>query len=289
VGPGFKYHVITISAIFLALTVGLVVGSLTVSPRLVRTFSGALHNLNITVQQDLAAKRQQVANYQKFLDKVMPSLVQKDLQGQAVTLIQVGDYSDPIPAIQTVVSQAGGEVVNVITLQHILSDDGSLLDQRLNELHSDHPNLPPTRAKLLNLLATTLVKGENASDPVLGPLQDAGLISFHSSYPIQPVCHRFVLLAGSHADATARVTAVDAPLIAALQHLGATVVMCEPQNAAVSDVPVYHALGLQVPTIDNVDDRIGLYSLVLTLQGGVGGDFGVKPTAKDLIPTPSSS
>jgi hypothetical protein len=250
VGPGFKYHVITISAIFLALTVGLVVGSLTVSPRLVRTFSGALHNLNITVQQDLAAKRQQVANYQKFLDKVM---------------------------------------VNVITLQHILSDDGSLLDQRLNELHSDHPNLPPTRAKLLNLLATTLVKGENASEPVLGPLQDAGLISFHSSYPIQPVCHRFVLLAGSHADATARVTAVDAPLIAALQHLGATVVMCEPQNAAVSDVPVYHALGLQVPTIDNVDDRIGLYSLVLALQGGVGGDFGVKPTAKDLIPTPSSS
>lgn len=286
-GPGFKYHVVTISAIFFALTVGLVVGSLTVSPRLVRSFSGALHNLNVTVQQDLAAKRLQVANYQKFLSKALPSLVQKRLLGQAVTIIQTGDYADPIPAIQQAVTDAGGEVVSVVTVQHLLADDGPLLDQKLAQLHVDHPRIPTSRTQLLSTLATTLVNGDNPTDPLLPILQDAGVLNFQPTLSQQPICHRFVLLAGSRTDPTDRVTNVDAPLIADLQRLHAIVVMAEPQNALVSDVPAYHSLGVQIATVDDVDDYIGLYSLMLALESNKVGDFGVKPTAKDL--TPSSS
>ena len=282
-GPGFKYHLATISAIFFALTVGLVVGSLTVSPKLMRTFNGALKGLNVTVRQDVITQRDQIARYRKFLDSALPTLIGGKLQGKLVTIVQTGDYSEPIAGIQQTLTQAGAQTAQVVTLDHTLTDQGTGFTQTLSDLQKRNSHIPTDKSRLISAIAAALVKEDRSSPSLLDTLQNAGLLNIRSDADYSLPVHLFIILAGSAADSTQRIADIDNLLILSLQHQGAVVVMAEPEDAAVSDVAGYQNLGIHISTVDDVDSDIGLCSLIYALHG-YQGDFGVKPTARELSP-----
>src|SRR5437588_9396652 len=91
-GPGFKYHVTTISAIFFALAVGLVVGSLYVSPRLADRQTRAIESLRKTFNKTIADQQAELTHYQQYAAHVTPALLRDKLIGADVAVVQTGDY-----------------------------------------------------------------------------------------------------------------------------------------------------------------------------------------------------
>ena len=95
-------------------------------------------------------------------------------------------------------------------------------------------------------------------------------------------CRLFVLGGGSRDDGTPN--AVDGPLLEGFRAVPGpvTLVGCEPLAAEVSSVPAYQAAGIS--TVDCVDQPLGQLALPFALRGDLG-DYGLKPTARQVLPT----
>lgn len=286
-GPGFKYHVVTIVAIFLALTVGLVVGSLTLSPYNVQYYRQALRSLKAQQDRDLNDKSQEIERYRKFFESAMPLILSGKLDGQTVAIVQTGDYSEDLDGIRDALGMAGAQVVSVTTIERSLARPDELLGPILAALHNDDPRVPSDRNAFFMLLAKTLCQGDTDANGLMPVLEKADLVSLNSDNSYQIPARCVVLLAGSRLEGADRPANVDQPLAQALQKLNVPVVMCESERAFASDVPAYHALNLDVPTVDNIDSDIGKVSLVFALRGAKD-DYGVKPAvgggSKNLMP-----
>ena len=283
-GPGFKYHVATIAAIFFALTVGLVVGSLTVSPHLVNTYKGALKGLQSTLNTDINEKSVQISHYQKLLDQVMPLALSHRLKGQGVAVIQLGDSSSALQAVQTVLAMSDAKEVETISISSNLDVSDSQLQVTLDNLTQDGNVLPDSRNALVSAIAHGVIDGGNPSDGVISELDKAGILHVENDSYLGKPLHDIVIVGGSRGDHPDRFSEVDMPLILAFQSLGARIVMCESLNARVSDIQQYEDAGVDVATIDDVDTRMGQFSLVYSLLGEKD-DYGVKSTAHALMPS----
>src|SRR5579871_5186784 len=115
-GFGFKYHVVTVAAIFFALTVGLVVGSLLVSPGVAKQQSDTIANLTREVKEGIKVKDQQIDHLHKCLAVAVPALIKERLKGVTVALVQTGDYPEATAHAKEALEQAGAQVVSVTTV-----------------------------------------------------------------------------------------------------------------------------------------------------------------------------
>ena len=112
-GPGFKYHIVTIAAIFFALTAGLVVGSLYVSPQVADGQKRAITNLRETINKNVADQRAEIERYQKFVAAASPILIQNRLKGEPVAIVQTGDYPEATEKVRAALTQANARIVSV--------------------------------------------------------------------------------------------------------------------------------------------------------------------------------
>lgn len=290
-GPGFKYHIVTISAIFLALTVGLVVGSLFVSPHSANQLRKTIDALRVTQNQALAKNddlNRSLRHKDEFITSVLPSLLKNQLKDQAIAVIQTGDYPDAGSAAHGALQMAGAHPLVAFTIEHELDRADALLQTRLTKLHESDPRFPDSRAALIEAVARTLAHGDSGADGIMPLLAKNGFITAGDGADfVTPVSYA-VIVAGSRLEGGDRVTNVDQPLIAALQRVGIKVVVCESSDALESDVAAFQGLNLDVATVDNINTDIGRYALVLALRGDKD-DYGEKVTAKHLIPATAES
>lgn len=282
-GPGFKYHVVTVAAIFFALTVGLVIGSLYVSPQLADRQRRAIDDLRITLDNDVREQRVVIQRYQDFVQQMMPSLIQRKLAGSGVALVQVGDSPELLPQIRDTLLAADATILSETTIERDAARPDELLRATLEPLRAADPTLPADRAGLARLIATLITGAHPLPDTVLEPLRRAGLIRLDRNSDYTRPARTVILIGGSREENTLRPENVDAPLITELQKLGATVLMCESSEAKFSDIPAYRALNLDVTTIDNADQEIGRCALVFALRGEKGA-YGIKETADRVFP-----
>ena len=139
-------------------------------------------------------------------------------------------------------------------------------------------------AGLSRALATLLTGGYAGSEEIAAALANAGLIRPERESDYKRPARFVVLIGGNRQENSLRPTNVDAPLIAELQKLNATVVMCEPFDAKFSDIAAYRSLNLDISTIDNIDQDMGLCALVYALRGE-RSHYGIKETSLRLFPT----
>ncbi len=286
-GPGFKYHVATIAAIFFALTVGLVVGSLTVSPRLVHGYEGALKGLRTTLNQDINEKSAEVSRYREGLHAILPIALKHKLDGAGVVVIITGHYSDTLTAVENALHMADAHVVGAITMADPMISQGQAIKDAITQLHTYYPNAPQTLAGVIARFDRAVAYGEDPQTGIIAAMQKAGLVSISSSgYDGSPA--KFVVIPGGsrglHPD---RVQNLDIPIVQDLKGINVRVVVAEPVDAAISDVPTYQAENISVTTVDDVDKSIGQFSLVYGLLGS-SNNYGEKSSAHALSPTPAS-
>lgn len=283
-GPGFKYHVVTVAAIFFALTVGLVIGSLYVSPQLADQQKRAISDLRVALDNDVREQREHIKHYKEFFDQSLPALVQRRLVGVSVALVQVGDYPELLAKVRETLLLADATILSETTLDNTLARPDELLKATLDTIHAETPIIPTDRTELARVLASLLTGAAPSPETMLTPLTRANLIRTSRDSDYTRPARYVIMVGGSRDENSLRPENLDAPLIAELQKLNVTVVMCEPLEAKFSDILAYRNLKLNVSTVDNADHDIGLCALIYSLRGERGA-FGVKETASRLFPT----
>ncbi len=264
-GPGLKYHVVTIAAIFFALTIGLVVGSLIVSPRVANQQQRAIGRLQTTLNQDNITLRQKLKRWEEFGDRISPVVLKGRLAGTGVAIIQTGDYPDALASVREALQLADAHTNALLITERGLTKGDEALSAALGPLHTVNPLFPSDRAGLAEAIASVLETGSTHPNDLLPQLEAMQILHSELDSPMSFPLRYVIVIAGSRTENDPRPTRVDQPLIEALQKRGLTVVMCEPQEVVSSDAEAYRKLGVNVSTITGIDSDIGRCDLILAL------------------------
>jgi hypothetical protein len=303
----FRYHVVTIVAVFLALGIGVVVGTTAVKPAVISELDRRADSLTRTVnrlREDVAVQNQEINAWDSFARAARPLLIQGRLADRTFVLVttQDGDPSE-LDVVRRALGDAGAVVsgVLVVTAKMALADPAS--STTLAELLGLPPSLPPGD---LSKQAGARLGSRLSNGPSLDPDTDLLRLLVGAKFvqvtpraaidTVGGIDQAAIVLSGGQTALIPRPGDFYMPLVTSLvqgSHPVAAVETEDDVNGFVTLVRRDGTLGTRVLTVDNVDSMPGEIALVLGLEGllgpGLGScvDFGVKPGTCGLLPQPS--
>lgn len=172
----FRYHVVSIIAVFLALTIGLVIGATIVNQDAAKTLRAQITSANndkAKLQQSgrsLAATNTQLGTY---IDDTKNALVANQLTGDTVVVVRLPASNDGADKdTLALVKQAGATLAADVTVNPTFTDPSST-QQIADLLHNYTPAgqaVPGTgAAQAMNLLAEALTTAGPSSGPSGAP------------------------------------------------------------------------------------------------------------------------
>ena len=301
----FRYHIVSIVAVFLALALGVVMGTTVVKPGVVeqlrRQAEGELAKTK-ALQDQVNQLQAQLRIWQVFGDGAQTILLNGQLSGKQVVIVTV-EGVDPaeIDGIRRALEQGGATVVSliVVTSRMALADAAAREDLAAILGASPNDSTPVLAARAAQSLGTRLSTAPATGDPdVLQQLVTGRFLALRGgSDPLQMVGtgdQGVVFLAGG-----AKAPAVDlkgflAPVVSAVVAANRPVVAAETTDSAYEFVQLFRVdatLDNHMVTVDDADTVGGRVAVVLGLRDliqtpGHGGDYGVKGGASGPIPVP---
>jgi len=134
----FRYHLVSIIAVFLALAVGLVVGATALAPKtevILSRLQTELSKQNGNLSKDRQALSNQVSADQIFAQAAGPRLLPGLLTGEkAVLVVAPGADNAVTTGVTTVLHQAGAAVTGVINLSSAFVGTGGQNEATLTQL-----------------------------------------------------------------------------------------------------------------------------------------------------------
>lgn len=276
-----RYHIASLVAVFLALAVGIVLGTAIVNRGvLVRQQTALVSSLRqeFGVLRDRNRSLQDQANKdEQFFQAILPMVLDKRLAGHKVAVIST-DSNDTVGVRQTVqaLRQAGAAVdVVTITSPDVGTSDKATASKLSKIFLREKLSGAALRDRLVSEIATQVA--QRPEPAFLKQLSDIGVVkvSGTDALPAQAV----VFLAGS--GAKRMIDEVQVPMIEKIKKGKVVVVGAETATIGESVVPTYQDAG--AATVDNIDSPIGEVSLVFCLSGSPG-HYGVKNSADALAP-----
>jgi hypothetical protein len=308
----FRYHVVSIVAVLLALALGLFLGSTTLQGRVFDDLKGRANQVNAengTLRSQLKASNGQVAQAQQFDAALQQQVLSGRLVGQTVALVSApgvsgGDRS----AISTALTQAGAEITADVRLSPSYVDPTQSAE--LGELAKQLPGRGVTAAssgaaaadaKLADVLVSRSTKTDVSAGRIASTLDafSAGkLISVSGAAPSRQATLGLLLVpAGDTGTPTATLRAQAEVLLSLGHDLGSTgvgAVVAGP--APVAGLPGVLDLARStegpiikgVSTVDSDQLASGRIATVLALQAALDGTAGAYgPAADTPLPSPS--
>jgi hypothetical protein len=271
----FRYHALSLVAVFLALGIGIVLGA-TLGDSVV---SQANKDVRSSLRGDLldALSRARKATDQltqrdRFETDVFPYIAGGKLSGQRVEIVSSGALPQNVEnSVRNAVKDGGGTVdsLSQIDARPDLVALGKSLGGNFRSLGAAPNLLRPLGRRL----GRALVAGTRA--PHI--LQSAFPDSFKGDYRGADA----VVFYRTADDRDTQSKAFEAAVIEGLRSSGVPVVGVERTDTDPSQISNYVNAGLS--TVDDIDISPGRISLVLTLTGR-RGDFGFKQTAEAPLP-----
>lgn len=287
-----RFYVVSLVAVFLALGLGILVGSVLLGPdlpveqrrlveRLEREFE-RIRGDNRRLQEELRVLEETDAVSRRFAALVAPKLLAGQLAGQRAVIVQTGDrHLEGLLAdtLRLAGADVGG-VVSVLPAWRVSA--GSVVSEPLLRLGRGLGLAAENGEGILRgaaaALGTALATPEGGG--LLGSLVEAGLVEASADVSLPA---DLVVIVGRGTEAVpGQPGYLDIPLVSAFLSLGRRVVAVEGSDTVPSGLGEYARLG--VPTVDNVDTVPGQVALVYLLRTGAAGRFGVKDAAEDLLP-----
>jgi Copper transport outer membrane protein, MctB len=308
----FRYHLVSIIAVFLALALGLVVGASALRGPLVdqlKDRSGQLERDNQSLRTQNRATDQLNAYDSQVMDGVSSQIVDGQLKGDSVVFIEAPGADDQVRAkTADLVSKAGARISGYVTLQEKYLDAGQLstlteLTDQLKPTAVDFPAdaSPYDRAalELAAVLVTRQATSTGQEDPaagqVLAGFKTAGFLNF-SGQPATRATLAIVIAptaASKDKDAGAENKALVALPVALSGFANGTVAAGNADSAA--DGGLLKALRDEgkaqghVSTVDTADASAGRLTTVFALsyaKQGKTGDYGIGSGVDGPMPTP---
>lgn len=310
----FRYHLVSIIAVFLALGLGILMGTAVLNDALVDSLKKDIETLGERVdarQAEIEELDRRVDAANAFANEAAPRLTSGALQGRTVVVVQFeGTNGDMVGAIHDSIADAGGEVVTTF----VLSDRfalGDPIERDQLALIVDSAAARPADirvdagAALGARLAAAAAEAETSQRPqdvaqerlqdMLRQLEDAQFVAVDAPEegPLVPSNSVFLVLGGSGDEAPYDPTSLATALAAELARRGAPTLVGEPANStwglvtAVRDDP---EAGAESATVDQADTIEGRVAVVLGLERAFQGTtdhYGVGPGATQVIPEPA--
>jgi hypothetical protein len=276
----FRYHALSIVAVFLALGIGIVLGATlgdSVVSQANRDVRSSLRGDLLDALADVRNANTKLAQRDRFDTAAFPYIAGDKLRGKRVAIVSSGALPQDVEnSARNAVKDAGGTIdsLSQFDAKPDLISMGDKLGRRFQLLGTAPSQLRPLARRIgLGLVTGNAVAGrlENAfPDDFTGDYRGADAVVFYRT--------------NDERDTDAKT--FESAVIEGLRSSGVPAAGVERTTTDPSQIPYYVNAGLS--TVDDIDIPPGRIALVLVLDGRKG-DFGFKKTAEaPLPPAPAS-
>ena len=310
----FRYHIVSLVAVFLAIALGIVIGTTALNGRVLDDLEDQVTGLQEdkrNLEDTTQALQTQLETGDQFEEAVGPTLVADTLTGRSVVLLVDGDVADDaVEAVEALLDQAGATLTGTIELNDAYTDpanDAALQSYVTGPGKPAGVTLPETddTGELVgSVLAQVLVNPPGSSPPDSAQLSSvlAGLAQLEvltqASPSVQPADSVVLLTSGARDgdDAQTRLdTLVD--LVTALDSAGSGAVVAGDaasagENGLVGAIRADTDVSALVSTVDNLEAAAGRISTVLALSAegeGTSGRYGTGENTQPVPPVPAAT
>ena len=316
----FRFHLVSLVAVFLALALGVVMGSTVIDRAIVDRLSSQIDSIRKRADEERAenrALRDQIKGFETFVAQSQPQVTARRLHQVPVTIVAVrGVPAEDVRAAADILKSAGALVPGVLWIEDAMSatDPGARtkLVQAMGDSGLATDDLRQVALEALGHRLATGARVVTASTPALSgvdtlvSLSEAGLVSFDTlgggavnldSWPSPGT--RMLVVDGSQAHPPPGTMSL--PILRAAAAAGGRIALGEvfrptatvkARGAVVGGVREDPALSRVVSTIDDLDDLRGQVALTLAVQElgtGRAGHYGEGPGATSQLPTPEAA
>lgn len=277
-----RYHLVSLAAVFLALSVGMLIGGLFLNTAPTETQQRLIRR----IQEDLARisaesdrNRRDFDRMDQALKELTPHLVKQRLKGRRVAVVQTGDDDRALADTLKALRGAGAEIVSVtVVTNRWLELNDEEKERIIRSLRGLKPYLPDDFTAVVKALANGVAL--YGYDQTVEILRQEGLLRTSGEYTLP--CRYVVIVGGSSTPDSPRAAEVDRPLIRQWQDTGIEVVAAERRDCVTSHVAVYREM--DIASVDCIDIALG--QLVLPFLFGAQTEaYGVKDSADRILPT----
>jgi hypothetical protein len=314
----FRYHVVSIVAVFLALGIGIIMGTTVIDNAVVHSLESSSRQLardKDELRHRVTDLQEQVGDDEEFYNLLAPELISGKLAGQRVTIVAAPQGEKGVrDGLATTLTRAGATIAGRVRVLPRLSDPAAApeiddLVARVVPAGVDFAAARTPVARATTLLAAVL--GTKDPTPVATPtasvvtalaaLEDAGLIDLEGQPP-GPASIVVVLVPAPAPDAddvarasfaTSNVTMlslVDASAGEARVTLVASPRGGAAERGALATLRADAVRAAKVSSVDLVDTQLGRITAVLALAEGLrggNGHYGSGAGAEALAPDPA--
>lgn len=290
-----RYHIASLIAVFLALAIGILLGTVIVDKGLLANQQTSLvkrieSNFNVLREENRTLKSE-LYEKREFENKAVPLVIKDKLAGANVVIIATWSLTDNsfLTNLTDDLKRAGATVNNVT-----VEKDFNINDQAITLLQP-YIQTPLNKENARELILKRMVddlgtSSDNTSSATgaigsdnsyLLQLKSLGFIKTDIDFNVPDrTFDKAIIIGGSDRDEETRIT--DLPIILELKSLNIRTIGTETSSCKKSYMRPYQAVG--IPTVDNINERIGIVSAIYALTG-IDGNFGTKKTAGQLMPT----
>ncbi len=305
----FRYHLVSLIAVFLAVALGIVIGTTALNGPILDDLEGQVSSLEQDKRflEDRSQTLQGRVDYSdEFQLAVAPALVEGALTDSSVLLVVAGEdvEAEEVEEVSALITEAGGTVTGQITLTQDFSDPATESSLQSYATGSGLPagiTLPDVDdagelvgsllAQVLMISPDGTVPDTAATSSVLAGLPALDVLRTDTD-SVSPADYAVVLTSGvlSGEDAADR-NANLIELVSALDAAGSGVVVAggalsARENGLVGAVRSDPDVSAAVSTVDNVTIPAGRISTVLALRAEGEGTSGAYGTGENTSPVP---
>jgi hypothetical protein len=298
----FRYHLVSIVAVFLALALGVVMGTTVVKQGVIDQLRSRTDDAVATthrLQSEVNQLQGQLKTDQGFAQQAQSLLVSERLAGQEVVMVTVdGVDASEIDGVRRTLEQSGAKVVSVLAVTPRMALSNETEQTAMAAVLGVSAASPETlSAQAAQTLGLRLAAGPPGTgvDP-LQQFMDHGFVALRggtgSPQTIATQGQAFVFMAGGAAAPPVDPKGFLVPLLTQIVDANRPVVTAEPSTTTYEFVSLIRddgALNNRLVTVDDADTVPGRVAVVLGMRNliqnpGRGGNYGVKAGASGLIP-----
>jgi hypothetical protein len=310
----FRYHLISIIAVFLALGLGILMGSVVLDDRFVEHLNQQVRGFaerNDELQEQIDSLDARLDASQAFALQSAPWLLQDALQGRNVVLVQIeGIDGEIVSELRSSIESAGGAVPTTITLTEKLALEGQPERDQLalaidssaataREIRGEAASLLGDRLSAAAVEPTTPNRPQSVAQHRLGTLleqlQDAEFVAVDGTADLSviPSGSLFLVVGGTPDVAGYDAASMTVSLVSSMSERGAAVLAAEPLDSRWELVQAIRDDGeasTRVSTVDQAGAIEGQIAVALGLREQFEGrtdHYGVADNATKVIPEPS--
>jgi hypothetical protein len=309
----FRFHLVSLIAVFLALGLGILVGSSVVDQVIVDRLERDIANVRSESKERRTENQRldtQINELEDAFAASAPYTVEARLEGVPVTLIaERGVDADVLKETKAMLQQSGAEVPAVLWLDDAWRLDDEQQLQKLGDTLGITGNAASTRSAALQALADRLAEppattaGSGGSTDVLTALEDAGFVSVTdgdnnalASFPSTP--SRALVVTGTDSDLAGTDTLeqfvralIDAKVPSAVAEAYDGNEDESGRGDAIAPVRGDSTLADVVSTLDDIElvqGRVGAVLALEQLADGTVGHYGYGRGADSPVPRTKS-